>query len=1058
MPNRTTLAAWLCLCGLLYATAAMAQTPAWENPTNISWNKLKTHATFYPFPTAELARTGDRAQSPWFQSLDGEWDFFFVHNPQDLPEDHAAKAAAGDLDWQPITVPGNWELQGFGSPIYINWDYPFEPVNPPFVPANGTQDPHRSNPVGIYRRAFSVPADWGDKRVVLHFGGVSSAFYVYVNGERVGYSQDSRLPAEFDISAYLREGENTVVAEVYRWSDGSYLEDQDHWRLSGLHREVYLVAHPEVHLEDFFVRTELDDSYRNATLHIEPKMYTRDLAALEGLQLRAQLFDPSGNPVWKAPADLELKSHADFFTRRRNIGANGERTLPGISAEVENPLKWTAETPHRYTLLLSVHDADGTVREATSRPIGFRSVEWGPDGLQINGQDVLLLGVNRHDHDPVTGKTVSEERMIEDIVLMKQANLNAVRTSHYPNDPRFYELCDEYGLYVMDEANHETHKVGGLLSGYSNYGSALLERGMRMVERDKNHPSIISWSLGNESGSGPAHAAMAAWIRTYDPSRFVHSESAAVWYQGASADLDYVDVRSRMYSPLPQMEQILANPNDTRPLLYCEYAHSMGNSTGHLYKFMDAFRANPRFIGGFIWDWVDQGLLKKTESGEPYFAYGGDYGEEFTDGAFCLNGLVFPDRSLQPAYWEAKKVFQPIRAELDGRQLTVHNDMDFTDLSTLELRWELLREGATVETGTLDLPATAPGNSATITLPDLPVNATDEEHLTVSFHLKTTTLWAPAGHELAWEQFTRNDGARALATGGGRAPEASQNRNYIIVSGDNFSVRINRRTGLLESYQAGGAELLEQPLRPNFWRAPTDNDLASGITREMAAWKDAPGSAIATQVKQRADGGVRVVEATLSLLGGQATQQLQYRIDEVGTVTVNARIEIGDAAGKLPKLGLTMAIPAAYDQVRFYGKGPHETYQDRELGAKVGIYDLPLADFGTPYVRPQEHGNHMGVRWIEFSNDSGQGLRIAGQDLNVSAWPYSLNDLIEAQHTVALPQRDYITVNVDRTQMGVGGDNTWTPRARPHEEHLVQPGNYRWSMTLEPLGLMSRRR
>ena len=1056
MPNLKTILTGFCLCAALFISGAFAQTPAWENPTNISWNKLKAHATFYPFPSAELARTGDRTQSPWFQSLDGEWDFFFVHNPQELPEDHAAKATAGDLDWQSITVPGNWELQGFGSPIYINWDYPFEPVNPPFVPANGTEDPHRSNPVGIYRRAFTVPADWDDKRVVLHFGGVSSAFFVYVNGEKVGYSQDSRLPAEFDISAYLREGENTVVAEVYRWSAGSYLEDQDHWRMSGLHREVYLVARPEVHLEDFFVRTELDDSYRNAVLRVEPKMHTRDLAALAGLQLRAQLFDPSGNPVWKAPAGLELERHADFFTRRRNIGANGERKLPGLSVDVENPLKWTAETPHLYTLLLSVHEADGTVREATSRPIGFRDVAWGPDGLRINGQEVLLLGVNRHDHDPATGKTVSEERMIQDIVLMKQANLNAVRTSHYPNDPRFYELCDQYGLYVMDEANHETHKLGGLLSGYSNFGSALLERGMRMVERDKNHPSIISWSLGNESGSGPAHAAMAAWIRTYDPSRFVHSESAALREKGVHSDLDYVDVRSRMYYPIPDMEKILANPDDTRPLLYCEYAHSMGNSTGHLYKFMDAFRANPRFIGGFIWDWVDQGLYQTTEDGERYFAYGGDYGEEFTDGAFCLNGLVFPDRAPQPAYWEAKKVFQPIRAELSGSNLTVHNDMDFTALDVLELRWEVLRDGATTDAGRMDLPAVAAGQSETIPLPVPALNGPQEYVLTVSFHLKEAESWAPAGHELAWEQFTLQPGAQALATSTGDAPRVEQDRETIQISGEGYTARVSRRTGLLESYVVGGQELLAQPLRPNFWRAPTDNDLASRITREMAEWETAAAKATVTSVKVRRQGGTQEIETILGLLGGKATERLLYTFDAAGKVTVNARITMADGLPKLPKVGLSMAIPADYDQVRYYGKGPFENYQDRETGARIGTFEMPLAEFGTPYVRPQENGNRMGVRWIEFSNGEGQGLRIAGRDLNVSAWPYTQADLIAARHTVDLPRREFITVNVDAAQMGVGGDDTWTPRARPHEEHLLKAGNYTWGMILEPIGNTSR--
>ena len=1035
---------------LLIATCIIfqshAQTNAWEHPTNISWNKLKAHATFYPFTTEAMALKGDRSESPFFQSLDGTWKFQLAKNPKDVVPDFT-KTAFNDKNWPGIMVPGNWEMQGFGHPIYVNWEYPFEPVNPPFIPHDLSEDMHRSNPVGMYRKSFEIKDLWKGKRIILHFGGVSSAFYVWVNGQQVGYSQDSHLPAEFDITDFVKTGTNSLAVQVFRWSDGSYLEDQDHWRMSGIHREVYLVARESDYLEDFFVKTDLDENFDNATLRIEPVFVFRQAEKVAGWTFEAQLYDAAGQPVWGLPAIFPLKTLTDFFRRGRYNGTNGIMPRPAIEQQVMHPKLWTAETPNLYTLLLTVRNESGKVLETTSTKIGFRKITWGSDGLQVNGEEVILFGVNRHDHHPETGKTVDEATMLQDVLLMKRFNINSVRTSHYPNDPRFYDLCDQYGIYVLDEANIETHKLGGSISMRSDFGSAMLERGIQMVERDKNHPSIIGWSLGNESGSGPNHEAMAAWIKTYDPGRFLHNEGAFSIVNGRSIDPPYPDVLSRMYYSGDAMDEILKRPGDTRPLMYCEYAHSMGNSTGHLYKFAEAFRNNPRFIGGFIWDWVDQGLYKTAPDGQRYFAYGGDYGEEFTDGSFCLNGLIFPDRRPHPALWECKKVFQPIQTSYSNGKLMIRNLNDFTPLDAFVLKWELMENGKVVKEGTLDLPAVKPDATQTVDLPKMDTRGNSEYILGISYVLKNKTVWADAGFAVAWEQFALRSGNAVMATLGS-APALDEKGDVFEITGSGFSVKIDRKTGLLSSFVSGQQEMIHQALKPSFWRAPTDNDLASGISRELDAWKDAFLRAKLARITANRVDDQQVVTAVFEWPEKGVVQTVAYHISGDGRVGVKVRLDVPAELPDLPKAGLEMAIPGRFDQVKFYGKGPHESYIDRHLGAKTGTYEMPLAEFGTSYIRPQENGNHTGIRWIEFLDKNGKGLRVESEQLNVSAWPYSLDDLIKARHTSELTKRDFITLNLDYGQMGVGGDDTWTWNARPHPEHLLKAGVYGWEFTL----------
>ncbi len=1044
MPTR------LCLFFLLLAAAVGAQPNDWENPATHAVNKLKAHATSYPYATEAAALAGDRDGSDRFLSLNGEWDFYLAPNPQDVPAGFADERPS-PLTWSKITVPGNWEMQGHGHPIYVNWNYPFEPVFPPFIPHRDGGNMHETNPVGLYRTTVERPAGWADKRVILHFGGVSSAFYLYVNGRRMGYSQDSRLPAEFDVTDALRAGSNTIIAEVYRWSDGSYLEDQDHWRLSGLHREVYLAAHPKTHLEDYFVKVDLDADYRDATLTIEPQFVTAGLDELAAHKLRAQLYDNQNRAVWDRPQELALTAYRDFFARGRYQAPYGERIVAQLTAPVPNPAKWTAETPNRYTLVLSVVDSTGRVTEATSSKIGFRQIGWGPDGLKINDREVILYGVNRHDHDPVHGKAVPRAAMERDVQLMKQFNINAVRTSHYPNDPYFYDLCDRYGIYVLDEANIETHKLAGALSRNSAWGGAMSARGMNMVERDKNHPSIIGWSLGNETGSGPNHAAMAAWIKRYDPRRFLHNEGAYDKSKRPNVDDDYPDVRSRMYFKIEDMQALLHRTDDTRPLLYNEYAHSMGNSTGHLYKFARLFRDNPRMIGGFIWDWMDQGLYKTTPAGEHYVAYGGDFGETYHDGNFCLNGLVFADQTPQPALWECKKVFQPAAFSLADGQVTVTNRHDFIDLDGFELHWELLNYSSKSSEGNFGaLGKVPPGGTKSFKLPELP--EVNSEQFTYTFSLVSTRELPgrPAGFEVAWEQIDLPTDSDRLQLGTYELPiDLSTSKAALVLSGPEYRLTIDRATGLISAYERGGKPVMSGPLRPNYWRAPTDNDRAAGLNRQLAVWKTAPASAALVSLKEeKTDLAEREFTVVRRLLDGRATETINYRINGHGRVLVRMQLTADTTLPNLPRVGMSLRVPRDFERVSYFGKGPFETYQDRQLGAKKGFYQQTLAEFGTAYPVPQEHGNHMAVGSISFSRDERNGITLTGRYLNVSAYPYSIDDLEQAAHTFELPDRNYITVNVDAAQMGVGGDDTWTANAAPHPEHRLPAGTYTLEFTV----------
>ena len=1023
----------------------------WQNPRVTGINTLPGHATSISFPDETLARQSGHRSSPRYLSLNGTWRFHFAANPAQAPA--IADPHLDDSSWRPITVPGNWELQGWGIAIYTNIVYPFEPVNPPFVPAD-------DNPVGCYRTTFQLPAGWADQQITLHFGGVSSAFHCWLNGRLVGFGKGSRVPAEFDLTPHLIAGQNTLAVKVLRWSDGSYLEDQDHWRLSGIHRDVYLAAAPVFQLYDFFVQTDLDGQYRDAQLKIRATVRNFGPARPAGWILEGRLYDDQGMPVLDQPMTVGVEKllTRDWLHR-------GNVPFADLEARVENPRKWSAEFPHLYTLTLTLQDAAGRTVDARSCKIGFRQVEIRDRQLFLNGKSIKLYGVNRHDFHHLQGTTVTEESMQRDAQLLKQFNFNAVRASHYPNNPRWLELCDEYGLYLIDETDLETHGIGGMLANDPAWTAAFLERAQRMVERDKNHACVIFWSLGNESGSGPNHAAMAGWIKEYDWTRPVHYEGA----QGntSTADFDvrpdrpYVDVVSRMYLEIDTMLRWANDPRETRPVMWCEYAHAMGNSLGNFYKYWDAIRSHDSLIGAFIWDWTDQGILQTAPDGKKFWAYGGDFGDRINSGNFCLNGLINPDQTPKPVAWEAKKIQQPIVVEAGGgttNQFRITNWHDFTDLSWYDITWELAENGLGIQQGGLPALRTPPRGTETISVPwREPVTRPGAEyHVKIAFSLGRDLPWAPKGHLVAWAQF-------AIPFSTPPVPPADpapmppltldDSATLVTVAGRDFSFQWSKASGLLQSYRLGDREILQSPLRPNFWRPITDNDVGGGLPARSGRWKDATaGSVVRDLVALQANPQVVKIVATVDLPRVQSTWTTTCTIHGNGEILLENDFVAASGLPELPRVGMQVQIGGAYDRLQWYGLGPQETYWDRHRGAAVGRYSASVRKDFFDYVRPQESNNHWQTRWASLTDPRGLGILVTGEaPLSFSAWPYSMEDLETSRHTHELPERDFITLNLDHLQMGVGGDDSWSEQARPHPEFRLPAGRYRYAFSILPL-------
>jgi beta-galactosidase len=1078
---------------------ACADPPDWENEQVFARNRLPARASFTPFADVEQARVGERAKSPWFQTLNGDWKFHWVPKPEERPSNFH-EAAFDDSAWKSIPVPSNWEMHGYGTPIYLSAGYPFK-IDPPRVTSEPPKDYtsfKERNPVGFYRRTFTVPDEWKNRRVILHFAGVDSAFYVWINGQLVGYSEDSRVPAEFDITDKL-EDENQIAVQVFRWSDGSYLEDQDMWRLSGIFREVFLLARPKVSIADFAVRTNLANEYRTGELVIQPEIDAPQDTDLEGWTIEAQLFD-GDSPVFHEPLKHDatpianLGYQADLLVER--TPQRGQPKFGWLTGKLESPKLWTAETPSLYRLVLSLRDAGGNIVETTGTNVGFREVRIEDGKLLVNGRPVRLRGVNRHETDPTHGHAITEERMIQDIKLMKQANINAVRTSHYPNQPRWYELCDEYGLYVIDEANLETHGLRGRLTSEPTWHAAFLERAVRMAERDKNHPSVIIWSMGNESGYGPNFAAISAWLRAFDPTRPIHYEGA----QGTPTDPLAVDIISRFYPRVqgeylnpPNAEgdssverpenarwerllDIAKNDPSGRPVLTSEYAHAMGNALGNLREYWDEIYSHPRLLGGFIWEWCDQGLYKHTDGGKKFIAYGGDFGDEPHHRVFCIKGIVTSERETTPKYWEVRKVYQPVKIEIKELGISqgfnpiwvrFTNRFDHQNLIEFDARWQLIRNGEAVEEGRFEPVSVPPGGMGAIESVKNPrggrIAADRNYSFRVSIHLREDTPWAKAGHEISWEQIelTKKKNPRGESIETATLPQVKilEAAKIVAIQGKNFETVFNRQSGTLDALQYDGKDILsnEQPAGPTaqFFRAPADNDRGFGKWLALN-WHNAglasPQSRVTKfEVTQPAK-NLALLDITTehTVTQGKIVHECRWVIRGDGSIDIASKFTPSGNLPPLPRIGLVMKLASDLENFSWYGHGPHENYADRLESTPLGVCKSTVAEQAFPYVRPQETGNKEGVRWLALTNKEGRGLLVVAEDSSIaaSALHFTANDLAAARHHHELVPRDGVVLSLDARQSGLGngscGPGVLTKYAVP-----IQP--YSLRVSLRPL-------
>jgi len=1009
----------------------------WENHKILRQNKEAAHCTLIPYEDHKQALRDDPYHSPFFQSLNGNWKFHWTAKPADRPKEFFQIRFDTD-HWDEIPVPSNWQMQGYGIPIYISGGYSF-PIDPPNVP-------HEYNPVGSYRRNFTIPENWEDRQVFIHFAGVKSAFYLWINGQKVGYSQGSMTPAEFNITRYINPGKNSVAVEVYRWSDGSYLEDQDMWRFSGIYRDVFIFSTPELHIRDFWARSQLDQQYRNAQLHISPILHNFGDNSSPYHTIEVNLYDRDGRIVNLRPA---LKKTIP------SLSPNTEHTIT-LSTQVKNPLKWTAETPYLYILVLTLRDKQNRITEVEQCRFGFRTVEIKNGQLLVNGKAVLIKGVNRHEHDPDYGRAVPYNRMLQDIKILKQNNINAVRTSHYPNHPLWLDLCDRYGIYLVDEANIESHGMGYqpdiTLGNNPEWKEAHLDRAIRMVERDKNHPSVILWSMGNEAGDGVNFKAVSTWMHRRDPTRPIHYEQAKT--------KSHVDVVSPMYASIEKIVDY-ARKEQTRPLILCEYAHAMGNSVGNLKDYWEVIHQYDQLQGGFIWDFIDQGLRKKNTKGQEYWAYGGDYGDLPNDNNFCCNGILQPDRTPNPALYEVKKVYQYVRVkaqDLIHGKIRVTNGYDFLNLNFMDILWEVSENGLPLQKGRLKPLHLLPKESKTIVIPfkKPKLKPGSEYFLNVRFALAQKTLWADKGHILAWEQFQLPfQVPPSPLVDIDQIPElqVKENEEKIFVRGQTFSLSIGKTNGLLETWEINGESIITSPLTPNFWRVPIDNDIGNGMPLRQGIWRNAGKERFNVKVtsEQLNPGLIRVTTKSL-LLAGNSPLQIIYAIYGNGDIIVDIEIIPNKNLPDLPRFGMQVQIPGEFNEITWYGRGPQENYWDRCSGAAIGRYRFPVDKQIHRYIRPQENGNKTNVRWVALTAENGNGILVTGlPSLYASAWPYRMDQLEEAKHSFEPPGQNQITFNLDYRQMGVGGDNSWG--ALPHPQYTLPPKEYRYRFRLSPVPL-----
>lgn len=1006
--------------------APMAAPAEWERPEVIRIGAEPMHATFDGYETRALALRDDPARSRYHLSLDGQWRF----RRSPTPETRPVGFERPDYDvggWGSVAVPGILQAEGQGTPVFVGSGYPF-PMNQPWID-------HRLNEVGSYRRDVTVPAHFAGRRMLLTIGAAGAAYYLWVNGQRIGYSEDSKLPAEFDVTAAMRPGRNTVAIELYRYADGSYLEDQDFWRVNGIERSVTLYAAPPTHLRDIDVRAGLSNGYRDGTLALNVAV----AGAASDVRVRASLLD--GARV--------------LLTREG--GPDAARTVR-LTGDIPAVRAWSAETPELYTLLVELLDARGRVVEATSRRIGFRTVAIDGGEVRVNGRRIMIRGVNRHEHDPRTFRIVSEATLRRDLELMKAANVNAVRTSHYPNDPRLYELADQVGLYVMDEANIESH---GYLSqaqqngdpehtllGYKpEWKAAHLDRVERMVERDKNHPSILFWSLGNETGVGSSFEAAAQWVKGRDTTRLVSflGHSMSGWRHPTNS---YVDIFAPMYDDVEKMVDYAERPEFTQPLILCEYAHAMGNSLGNFQDYWDVIRRYPKLQGGFVWDWVDQTVIRKDAVGRDYWAQGRDFVADGDDSPVG-DGVIRSDRTPDPEYWEMAKVYAPIAFERDGDGYAVLNRHDHIDLSRFTLDYAVLEDGRAVAAGRVDMPALAAGQRAPLALTVPPArDAGAERMLVLRARAKAGAIpLVAAGHVVGYEQFALSP-PRALAAPQGRATPVDGGDVLRLAAGDAV-LEIDRASGLVRRYARGGTTMLSGGT-PDFWRAPTDNDIGTGMTKTHRMWEQFSNNRRLDAIA--VDGDAIVVRHDMGV--GSVKVTTRWTMDATGTARATVRfVPLRDDLPDPPRIGMQFRTPPTFDRIRWYGRGPFESYADRKTAALVGDYAGTLADQYHGYARPQESGTKQDVRWIDVTGAGGAGVRVTGdRPLAVNALPFPYADLMEKPpgkaHSSDIRPHGDGTLLIDVAQSGVGGDTGWSTDGRPHMRYRVPLVPTEWTFTL----------
>ena len=1020
-------------CALLSANAQTFKE--WQDESVNEVNRAAMHTHFFAYENAEKAGSDVKENSKNFMSMNGSWKFFWVKNADQRPTDFW-KVGYNDKGWDDMKVPAVWELNGYGDPIYVNVGYPWRNQytnNPPHVPTE-------KNHVGSYRREFVIPADWNGKDIVAHFGAVSSNMYLWVNGKFVGYSEDSKLEAEFDLTPYVKPGQKNLIAfQVFRWCDGSYFEDQDFFRYTGVARDCYLYARNKKRIDDIRVVPDLDAEYKSGSLTVNLSLKGNAAVSLE-------LLDAANKTV----ATAEVK------------GAGKQSSV----IRVDNPNKWTAETPYLYTLRATLKEG-GKVTEVVPLKVGFRKIELKNSQLLVNGQPVLFKGADRHEMDPDGGYVVSRERMIQDIQIMKKFNLNAVRTCHYPDDSFWYDLCDKYGIYVVAEANLESHGMGydeATLAKVPSFKKTHLERNQRNVQRNYNHPSIIFWSLGNEAGYGSNFEAAYDWVKKEDPSRAVQYERSG--YEGKT------DIHCPMYLNYKDCIKYCEDDSKTKPLIQCEYAHAMGNSEGGFKEYWDLVRKYPKYQGGFIWDFVDQSCRWTGKNGKMIYAYGGDFNRfDASDNNFCDNGLISPDRVPNPHMYEVGYFYQNIwttAADLKAGELNVYNENFFRDLSAYALEWEVMKNGTVVRTGRVENLNVAPQKTAKIKLDLGKTCACAEWLLNVRYVQKQREGLIPAGHIVAKDQLVlnaykapamtlQNVTDMNIQTALPRIDDA--NSQCVMIEGENFNIQFAKADGFMDKYMVDGLDMIKEgaKLTPNFWRAPTDNDFGAGLQQKYAVWKN-PEFKL-TSLKSEMKDGLAVVSAEYEMPSVFAGTKLQltYEINNRGAVKVNQKLvaEKGAKVANIFRFGMQMVMPKSFENISYYGRGPVENYIDRKWATELGVYNQTVTDQFYAYIRPQENGNKTDIRWWKLLNEAGSGLQfVAEVPFSASALHYTIESLDSGwekkqEHSNEVEPADLTNFLIDKVQMGLGCVDSWG--AIPREEYMLPYGDYEFTFIMQPI-------